>query len=106
MKPKDSLFSYRFYPQTLPVYLQREIGVVAFQGELAFGISQLPESERHERFPSGAEFKPRWDSGERIYLVTDRESLPVMEREGLGHYTIISQRGIVVLLTNRPLENG
>jgi len=106
MKPGDSLYSYRYYPQTLPVYLQREIGVVAFQGELAFGISQLSESERHERFPSGAEFKPRWDSDERIYLVTDRESLPVMEREGLGHYTIISQRGIVVLLTNRPLENG
>ncbi len=106
MKAGDALFSYRYYPQALPVYLQKEIGVVAFQGELEFGISQLPRAERISRFPSAAEFKPRWDSGERIYLVTDQESLPVLEQEGLGHYTIITERSVVVLLTNRPLENG
>ncbi len=106
LKPGDGLYSFNYYPQTLPVYLQREIGVVAFQGELAFGISQLSGKERAERFPSAAEFKPEWDSSRRIYLVTDAESLPLMERDGLGHYTVIEKRSIVLLLTNRPLGNG
>ncbi len=106
LKAGDGLYSFNYYPQTLPVYLRREIGVVAFQGELEFGVSQLPDKERSERFPSAAEFKPIWDSSKRVYLVTDRESLPVMERDGLGHYTILAERSIVLLLTNRPLENG
>ncbi len=102
MKPGDELYSYRCYPQTLPVYLERPIGVVAFWGELTFGVSQLPEEERRRRFPHPEEFKPLWDSDRRVYVVTDRESLPLMEREGLGHATLLMGRRIVVLLTNKP----
>src|SRR6185503_7711453 len=38
LRPGEEVYSYRCYPQTLPVYLARQIGVVEYQGELAFGV--------------------------------------------------------------------
>ncbi len=106
LRPGDRLFSFNYYPQTLPAYLHRLMDVADFQGELAFGISQLPPAVRRERFPDAAQFKKIWNSGGRVYLVTDHESLPKMRTDGLGHATVLEVQRTLLLLTNHPEGQG
>jgi len=46
LREGDLVFAYRCCPESLPVYLERTVGVAAYQGELAFGISHLSGEER------------------------------------------------------------
>lgn len=98
----DEVYAYRCYPQTLPVYLRREIGVVAYQGELAFGVGHLPPEEQARRFPDAERFKATWSSGKTVYLVLEREKLPHLVRDGLAPGPILMQQEKYLLMTNRP----
>lgn len=98
----DEVYAYRCYPQTLPVYLRREIGVVAYQGELAFGIGHLPPEERARRFPEAEPFRRTWSSGKTVYLVLEREKLPHLVRDGLVPGPILMRQEKYLLMTNRP----
>lgn len=104
--PGDEIYAYHYYPQTLPVYLGRLIGVVDFRGEMAFGIARLPPRERAERFPSSAQFRPTWASGRTIYLVLEAQDLPVMKKSGLTPGPILMRQGKLLLMTNRPEERA
>ncbi|HET6277981.1 MAG TPA: glycosyltransferase family 39 protein, partial [Candidatus Polarisedimenticolia bacterium] len=57
--PEADLFAYRIYPQSLPVYMERLIGVADWTGELGAGLTKLPEQERAHRFPSAREIEVR-----------------------------------------------
>jgi 4-amino-4-deoxy-L-arabinose transferase-like glycosyltransferase len=98
----DEVYAYRCYPQTLPVYLRREIGVVGYQGELAFGIGHLPPDEQARRFPSAKQFIPTWSSGKTVYLVLESEKLPHLLRDGLTPGSILMRQDKYLLMTNRP----
>ncbi len=102
LRPGDEVYSYRCYPQTLPVYLGRQIGVAAYQGELAFGIGHLPPAERARRFPTAAEFRPLWDSGRTVYLVLEAEKLPAMVRDGLAPGPVLERGEKYLLMINHP----
>ncbi len=97
-----TIFSYRTYTQTLPVYLQRLIGVVASTGELSFGIGKLPPEVRRQRFPDAAEFAPVWRSAEPVFVVTERRYLPHMAGDGLDGGTTLVEGPRYVLLGNPP----
>jgi len=100
----DSLFCFRYYPQTLPVYSGLLPGLVDFQGEQAFGISKLPEAEREAKLKTPTQFRELWLSGLRVYCVTDRDSMSDLDKdEILPRYTIVQEKQ-VLLLTNRPPE--
>lgn len=43
IKPEDRLYTLGLYPQDLPVYLNRLVSVVEYEGELQFGIHAEPE---------------------------------------------------------------
>ncbi len=105
-QPGDLVFAYRFYPQTLPVYLRRPIGVAAFEGELAFGISKLPAREREARFPDAAQFAALWNGPARIWCVADKDALKKMAKDGLAAPVVLMEQRQVVLLTNHPLEGS
>ena len=105
-QPGEPVFSYRYYPQTLPVYLQRAIGVAAFEGELEFGISKLPEAERRARFPRPEEFAVLWNSPVRVWCVMDRDSLRKFGADGLTQPTILMEEKQVLLITNHPIEGS
>jgi hypothetical protein len=98
----DEVYAYHCYPQTLPVYLRRQIGVVDYQGELAFGIGHLPAQERARRFPTAGEFLPTWRSAKTVYLVLERENLARMTRDGLAPGPILMRQEKYLLMTNRP----
>ncbi len=102
LKAGDEVFSYRCYPQTLPVYLRREIGTVGYEGELAFGLGHLPPEERVRRFPRAEQFKATWSSGRTVYLVLEREKLPRFVRDGLAPGPILMWQEKYLLMTNRP----
>lgn len=106
MKPGDRLIAYRYYPQTLPVYLERTISVAAFTGEQTYGVSRLSKAEREERFPDAKGFKAVWDSPVRVYCVMDKDSQKYLQRDGIDHlYPIIKERQ-VLLATNQPWDSG
>jgi len=102
LTPGDEVYAYRCYPQALPVYLQRLVGVVEYQGELAFGIQHLAQEERTRRYPGAAEFRPLWSSGKTVYLVLEKEKLPKMQADGLAPGAVLVRGEKYLLMTNRP----
>ncbi|HEY3570095.1 MAG TPA: phospholipid carrier-dependent glycosyltransferase [Thermoanaerobaculia bacterium] len=101
--PGDEVYAYRCYPQTLPIYLRRLVGVVEYTGELDFGIRHLTPEERARRYPTAAEFRPLWSSGKTVYLVLESEKLPRMRQDGLAPGRVLMRQDKYLLLTNRPV---
>jgi len=106
LAPGDEVYSFHCYPQTLPVYLDRLIGIVDYQGELAFGIAHLPPPERARRFPSAEQFRPTWSSARTVYLVLEKEDLHFMTESALAPGPILMQQGKLLLMTNRAVPGG
>jgi 4-amino-4-deoxy-L-arabinose transferase-like glycosyltransferase len=102
LQPGDEVYAYRCYPQTLPVYLRREISGVSTGGELIFGLDHLTPEERTRRFPEAWQFKPIWSSGKTVYLVLEREKLHRLDRDGLAPGPILMRQGKYLLMTNHP----
>ncbi|MEA2602948.1 MAG: hypothetical protein QOF89_3940 [Acidobacteriota bacterium] len=104
--PEDEVYSYRFYPQSLPVDLGRLIGVVRYRGELAFGIDHLPPEVRAHRFPTAEQFRDRWRSSPRpIYLVLESSDLGHMEGDRLAPGPIVFRQSRFLLMTNQRFPN-
>lgn len=104
--PGDLLYCYRYYPQTLPVYARRTVGLASFQGEQAFGASKLPEAERRRRFPSDEEFREIWKSPQAVYCVTDTVSIRHLYEGGIEPWYPVIEEGQVFLMTNKPPAPG
>jgi 4-amino-4-deoxy-L-arabinose transferase-like glycosyltransferase len=102
LKPGDEVYAYRCYPQTLPVYLRREISGVSTGGELIFGLDHLTPDERTRRFPEAWQFRPIWSSAKTVYLVLEREKLHRLDRDGLAPGPILMRQGKYLLMTNHP----
>jgi 4-amino-4-deoxy-L-arabinose transferase-like glycosyltransferase len=102
LAPGDEVYAYRCYPQTLPAYLRRLIGVVEYRGELGFGIQHLAPEERARRFPGVAQFRPLWTSSRTVYLVLEVEKLPRLLGDGLAPGPILMRQDKYLLMTNRP----
>jgi 4-amino-4-deoxy-L-arabinose transferase-like glycosyltransferase len=102
LRPGDEVYSFRCYPQSLPFYLGREIGVVHFRTELGWGIDHLPPAERVRRFPRAAELRERWSSPQTIYLVLEKDDLDSMKSFGLKPGPILLEQDKLLLMTNHP----
>lgn len=100
----EPVFAYRDFQESLAVYLDRPVGIVGAVGELAFGASHLTAEQRLERFPSVEEFRPRWDSPQRIWLSVGHNWQRKMAADGLGHVEVVWQGRGRGLVTNRPLH--
>jgi 4-amino-4-deoxy-L-arabinose transferase-like glycosyltransferase len=100
--PGDEVFAYRCYPQTLPVYLRRLIGLVEYRGELSFGQQHLAPEVLARRFPSVEQFRPLWTSGRTVYLVLEESKLPRLRRDGLATGRLLMRQDKYLLMTNRP----
>jgi hypothetical protein len=100
LEPGDLVFTYRCYPESLPVYLRRTVGVAAYEGELAFGISHLEPSERARRFPDAEQFRVIWGSDRRVFVVGGRDWARRMAADGITHARLLWQGDALVLLSN------
>ena len=98
--PDAKLFGYRFYPQSLPVYLGRTVNLAGGWGELAYGISKLTDTEKAGRILKSTDLKPLWESADTVYLMMERASLSRMEGDGLTPGPVVMKRGKLLLMVN------
>jgi 4-amino-4-deoxy-L-arabinose transferase-like glycosyltransferase len=104
MGGREEVYSYRCYPQTLPVYLRRTIGVVEYKGELDFGIRHLTPEERVRLYPTAEEFRPVWSSSRIVYLVLEKDALPKLRSDGLAAGQILERGEKYLLMVNHPMR--
>ncbi|MGD1148455.1 MAG: glycosyltransferase family 39 protein [Thermoanaerobaculaceae bacterium] len=104
LRPGDLIFAYRCFPESLPVYLERTVGVAACEGELAFGISHLNGAERKERFPTAEQFRDLWESDRRVFVVGETQSWSRrLAQDGITHARLLWEgEGLALLSNERP----
>ena len=73
--PGQPFYVVDTYDQTLPFYLDRTVTVVAYQGELHFGISQQPSLW----VPSYADFARRWKDDKQPLALMPPSTLPALQ---------------------------
>lgn len=103
LRRDEAVLAYRDFQESLAPYLGRPVGIVGAVGELAFGVSHLSPAERLERFPTVEEFRPRWDSSERVWLSVGRNWRRKMAADRLGHVEVVWEGRGRALVTNTPL---
>jgi hypothetical protein len=98
------VFTYRCFPESLPVYLERTVGVAAYDGELAFGISHLSGAERKEHFPTAEEFRNLWESDRRVFAVGETRAWSRrLAQGGITHARLLWEgEGLALLSNERP----
>jgi 4-amino-4-deoxy-L-arabinose transferase-like glycosyltransferase len=73
------LYSLQDYPQSLPFYLGRTFTVVAYKGELEFGIGQEPA----KWIPDMDAFASQWRSETQAVAVMPPQTYDDLQRQGL-----------------------
>lgn len=97
--PQDRVYSVALYTQDLPVYLERTIRVVDYQGELAFGIEAEPEAT-DSRFIRKAKFLNEWTEPGTAYAVLHRAHYDHWFKESLPH-TVLDESRRLVFVSNQ-----
>jgi len=79
LAPDMPIYSLDDYPQSLPFYLGRTLTVVAYKGELEFGIGQEPG----KWIPDLQAFASQWRSGGPALAVMPPETYDALAQQGL-----------------------
>jgi len=74
-----SLYSVGTYDQTLPFYWRRTFTLVAYRGELDYGLKFDPGAE----WPSTAQFIEQWNRESLAYAVMERDMFDDLKRRGV-----------------------
>ena len=77
--PDARLYSVGTYDQTLPFYWRRTVELVAYRGELDYGLAYDPAAE----LPSVAEFVERWNAGSSAYAVMEKKMFDELNAHGV-----------------------
>jgi hypothetical protein len=80
------IYSLNDYPQSLPFYLGHTMTIVAYQGELEFGIGREPQ----KWIPDLDGFAAQWRQGGAALAVMPPETYTKLAAEGLP-MTVIGQ---------------
>jgi hypothetical protein len=73
------LYSVGTYDQSLTFYLRRTVMLVAYRGELDYGLRKAPEAE----IADVAEFLRRWSSQTRAYAVMEKRMFEDFKSRGV-----------------------
>jgi len=73
------VYSVETYDQTLPFYWHRVVELVAYRGELDYGLRYDPRAE----LPSVAEFVARWNEAPNAYAVMEKKTFAKLEAQGV-----------------------
>lgn len=76
---KVPFYSVRTYDQTLPFYLKRTVTLVAFQGELAYGLKQEPQLS----LPDVGSFARAWRSERGALAIMEPHTYAELRNSGL-----------------------
>ncbi len=95
LKPGVPFYSVGIYPQTLPFYIKRTVTLVAYRGELAFGIKHKP----HQWLPTMADFKIAWRQAPYALAIMKPDTYKRFKQEGLSMVKIAQDTRRVVVKT-------
>ena len=73
------LYSVRTYDQTLTFYLQRSVTLVAYRGELDYGLRRAPDAE----IADVAEFLRRWSPPAQAFAVMEKSMFDELKNRGV-----------------------
>lgn len=88
--PGAPVYSVGGYQQTLPFYLRRNMILVAYRGELAFGIEHARSPLAGRYLPSLADFAAAWRTHSQGLAFVPRPVLPKVEALGI-HFRIVAE---------------
>ena len=79
------IYSVGTYDQTLPFYLRRTVALVAYRGELDYGLRhpEAADKDATPGFGSVAEFLPQWASAGNAFAIMDTEMVDEMTARGM-----------------------
>ncbi len=89
-RPDIPVYSVGGYQQTLPFYLRRTMILVAYHGELAFGIAHARTSLAQRYLPSLKAFAAAWRAQRKGLAFVPRPVLPQVRALGI-HYRIVGE---------------
>ena len=95
------VYSYGNYQQTLPFYLDREIGVVNYRRDLEFGIAHASEEVRALRFPAESGLHEILRSDTQVFVVAEPREAAKLLRASPVNLTIEAEYPRLTLLSNR-----
>jgi 4-amino-4-deoxy-L-arabinose transferase-like glycosyltransferase len=101
MKPGDEVAAYRNYYQDLPVYLQRPIRVVDWEGELQFG-----RTFSHSVSPwviDDKTFWKNWDGPKTVFAITDRATFENLRVDAVRDLHVVAGTSYDIVLSNREI---
>lgn len=98
----DLVFCLGDYFQTLPFYLDRQVGVVGAPSDLLFGISQASAAERQDRVVDLAGLRRLWDGDRRVWVVADTRRYRRLPP--LPHATEVAATADRLVLCNRSVR--
>ncbi len=90
--PETQLFSIGQYRETISPYLGRELTLVDFTGELAFGLSEEPA-----KVVTPSSFLERWSSATDAIAFLDPAALEVWRQRGLTGRVISQDQSTVAV---------
>jgi hypothetical protein len=73
------LYSVRTYDQTVTFYLRRAVTLVAYRGELDYGLSKAPDAE----IADVAEFLRRWSTPAPAFAVMEKSMFDDLKNRGV-----------------------
>lgn len=95
LKDDAPVYIVGMYDHTLPFYIKRTLTLVAYQDELAFGISQAPE----KWVPDLAAFESVWRAAPYALAVVNPELYPQLVQRGLPMQLIAQDTRRIVVKT-------
>lgn len=93
------IMGYYHYYQDLPVYLHKRLTVINTQEELADGMRYQDASSW---IINSVELQKRWQNHARIFLIVNKEKLPLLQAENLQPLYILGQTKPDILISNKP----
>lgn len=97
LKPKDEVICYGNYYQDLPFYLQRQITVANYTGELFFGMQH---QDTKSWMIDTKDFWNRWNTNKRIYLIVNIKNYQELKPTAPTKMRIVAKYLNNVLVTN------
>ncbi len=102
MKPDDQVAAYHNYYQDLPVYLQRPIHVVDWEGELQFG--RYLSRDVSPWVMDDKTFWENWRGPKTMFAVTDRATFDKLRVETTRDLHVVADTPYDIVLSNREIS--
>ncbi|HEY3432360.1 MAG TPA: glycosyltransferase family 39 protein [Rhodocyclaceae bacterium] len=103
LTPGVPFYSVQWYEQTLPFYIKRNVTLVEYQDEMAFGIEQEPD----KWIPTVAEFKQRWLTDKDAFAMVSISNFNGLKAEGFPMEEISrDQRNVYIRKPQAPAADS